>query len=134
MTIRTFAPSLGATGLTATGGTATALIGLNSDYSKLKLAIAGSSSIKDRSTLSYSATPAKASSNGPNGYTQERTGTQLLSPKLLANDKITYNSISVQTSFDVETTDAEKLELILIMAQSMAATATREFYLRGAVE
>lgn len=131
--LTSFAPKVGATSMSVTGGTASSLIGLSSDFTKLSTALAGSLSVKDRTVIKFSSTDAKVNSNGPNGYSQSRTATQFVRPKILANAALTYNTINIQTSFDVETTDAEKLELLLLAAQSMVDSATRDFHLRGAI-
>lgn len=131
--LTSFAPKVGATSMSVTGGTASSLIGLSSDFTKLSTALAGSLSVKDRTVIKFSSTDAKVNSNGPSGYSQSRTATQFVRPKVLANAALTYNTINIQTSFDVETTDAEKLELLLLAAQSMVDSATRDFHLRGAI-
>lgn len=55
---------------------------------------------------------AKTLATAPNGYTQQKNSVSFLQPKLLANGKFTTNGIDVSLHFDVETTEAERIQLL----------------------
>lgn len=73
------------------------------------------------STREYviSAKRPKVQASSPSGYTQARTKGKFLIPKTLASGARTVNTISVELAVDIETTDAEKTEMLYMMAQAL---------------
>lgn len=121
-----------ATSLSVVGGTVAALTGLNSDFKNLHIAMDDGVSVKDRTVVKFSVSPEKASITGPNGYSQARSQVQIVRPITLANAAITYNTCTLSLSSDVETTEAEVVDMILSMAQILSSTDAREFFTKRA--
>lgn len=101
-----------------TGGTALSLTsqGYTAD-GKLTLIVPADTDMRIRRTMDVSVKPAKSSLTAPNGYTQNRATVIYKKPKLLANGKITVNTIKTEIAYDVETTPSEIQELLDINAQ-----------------
>lgn len=59
----------------------------------------------------------KVSSSAPNGYTQARSTVVYKAPLVLDNGNVTVNTVRIEVSSDVETSTAEKTELLVIASQ-----------------
>lgn len=120
------------TSYTVTGGSALAVTPVFNDGDTVKLAATTDTDFRVRRVISHDHYEPKPSVKGPNGYTQERTRIFLAKPKLLANTKITTNYGQVILSWDVETTVAEKTEILDLLAQYLIDTNSRAAILAGA--
>jgi len=70
----------------------------------------------------------KVSASAPNGYTQARATATFKSPLELDNGNITVNTVQISMACDVETTDAEKDELLIIAAQMLTDADFTSFF------
>lgn len=133
MPLLTIAPKVGATGLSAVGGTASSLVGLNSDYRTLQAMLAGSTSLTDRTKIKFSATEARTSIDSPSGYTQKRNNVTVAVPLVLANGSLTFNSMKFDLSVDINTTVTQIAEMRYLMAQFISSPEADAFFNAQAV-
>ncbi len=107
----------GATMVAPTGGTALTFGSTGIENSKNVLYCNEDDNALDRRTIEVSVKRPKVSVSAPNGYTQQRTTFVVKSPLTLDNGNITVNTVRIEFSTDVETTDAEIDELRLLANQ-----------------
>lgn len=74
---------------------------------------------RTKRSITFTKTAPKVEPSAPNGYTQVRTKEVIKIPLLLDNGKYTVNTVKVEVAYDVETSDAERLELRSLAAQSL---------------
>ena len=103
----------------ASGGTALAFSSLGGSPGNTLYAI-DDPDIRTRRDIVCNTTAARPKSDAPNGYPTPRT--------TLDNGNVTVNTIRIEMSTDVETTDAEKLELRSIAAQVLVDSDFLEFW------
>jgi len=103
--------------IAATGGSALAFAAGQSSATTMHLYVSADTDLRTRRTIDVVIKPPKIQPTAPNGYTQARATATYKKPKLLANGKITVNSVQVSMSYDVETTQAEIQELMDVGAQ-----------------
>ncbi len=114
MTIRTYlATGLLDTATSVTFNTPTYEVGtlLTSSETSLK-AFFGPEAFIDRKTVEFSVKEPKVSSTAPNGYTQARRKVLIKEPLALDNGNYTTNTVSIEFSVDVETTDLEITDMV----------------------
>ena len=111
----------------ASGGTALAFSSLGGSPGNTLYAI-DDPDIRTRRDIVCNTTAARPKSDAPNGYTQQRTNATVKIPLTLDNGNVTVNTIRIEMSTDVETTDAEKLELRSIAAQVLVDSDFLEFW------
>lgn len=109
MSIENSSIPVGAT-ITPTGGTATDLLMLTNEGSA-KVYLDDGTEFIARTELEFKTSTARAKESAPNGYTQPRSDVIIKEPLALDNGNRTVNTIRVEQSTDVETTDAERLAL-----------------------
>lgn len=119
--------SVTSTAITATGGSADTLKSISDDSSKHTLYY-GTGGFLGRSIVEFSKTEPQANASSPSGYTQARCSLVVKQPKTLANERTTVNTVRVQLAADVETTDAEKLEMVRIVAQLLGLADYSNFW------
>lgn len=100
-----------------TGGTDLTFADFGTVGSSIALYVPADTDMRLRRTVNGNFKVAKPNASSPNGYTQARAALTFKKPKLLANGKITVNTIQVSIAYDWETTDAEKQELLDVGAQ-----------------
>lgn len=116
MSLKTAVVKTGAT-LAPTGGSDLTFADLGTIGSQVALAVPADTDLRLRRTVIGSFKNPKPNAGSPNGYTQARAQLVFKKPKLLANGKLTVNTIQVSIAYDWETTDAEKTELLDVAAQ-----------------
>lgn len=116
MPLKTAVVKTGAT-LAPTGGSDLTFADLGTIGSQVALTVPADTDLRIRRTVVGSFKNPKANAGSPNGYTQARATLTFKKPKMLANGKITVNTIQVSMAYDWETTDAEKTELLDVAAQ-----------------
>lgn len=84
---------------------------------KVTLVVPTDTDYRTRRSLDVTVKPASVSAGAPNGYTQNRITFVFKKPKVLANTKITVNTVKVEFAYDVETTQTEIQELLDVAAQ-----------------
>lgn len=103
--------------LSVTGGTSITLSNFGTVGSVLTLGNAAATDFRLRETVKFQVKEARPMASAPNGTSQSRATATISVPKLLANGKYTVNSISTTLAFDPESSDADKVKLMDIMAQ-----------------
>lgn len=100
-----------------TGGSDLTFADFGTVGSAVALLVPADTDLRTRRTVTGSFKVPKVNASSPNGYTQARASLTYKKPKLLANGKITVNTIQVSISYDWEASDAEKTELLDVAAQ-----------------
>lgn len=101
----------------ASGGSALPFASLGIRNESNTLYATGDADLRTRRQIVCSIKEPKVSAGAPNGYTQARRTMVFKSPLLLDNGNITVNTVRVEFSYDVETSNAEVVELKSIGAQ-----------------
>lgn len=114
-----------------TGGTDTAVVDGGGAIDSHRLYLGGTSAL-DRTVIDTKYTEPKVSPNAPAGYTQARNSMVFKFPKTLSNDKSTINTVRFEMATDRETTDAEKAEYLLQVAQALLSANAADFFESGA--
>jgi len=86
------------------------------------------SDIRTRREIICKTVQASTNPDKPNGYTQSRSAVTLKVPLPLDNGTITVNTIRIEVSTDVETTELEKLALRQIALQVLSDSDFTEFW------
>lgn len=132
MSLTTIAVTNGGT-IAATGGTTKTFSKLRQNGNSVILSDLAVSDMRVRPTIEVSVRSPAPSVSAPNGYTQARGSNVIKVPKLLANGKITVNTVRQEFSFDVETTDAEKQYLLDLAAHAAINTDLKSAMKDGAI-
>lgn len=127
MALKNASISTDATAISATGGSADTLESISDDSSKHSLYY-GTGGFLGRSVVEFSKSEPQANASTPSGYTQARCTLVLKTPKVLANSETTINTLRLTHATDVETTDAEKLEMVRIVAQMLGLSDFSNFW------
>lgn len=101
----------------ASGGTAMAMTSKGGSENKNTLVVDADVDLRTQRTCVFSVRPPKVQSSAPNGYTQGRCNVVFKFPRTLANGLISVDTVSLQLSTDVETTVAQKEEMLSLIAQ-----------------
>lgn len=121
--------------LAVTGGTDLAFGSLGiTNGTKNVLYATADEDVRTRREITFNVTKAKVNPDTPNGYTQPRSSFTMKVPKVLANTNSTVNTFRGELSTDVETSVAEKVELIKLSAQTMISAITADFWQDGSVD
>jgi hypothetical protein len=106
------------TSITVSGGSDVALFVLK-PYSQGKMTLApnADTDFRTRRTIEITSKSPEIQASAPNGYTQQRTVFRFVKPKLLANGKLTTNTVTINIGYDIEATAAERQELLDVAAQ-----------------
>lgn len=124
---------IGAT-VALSGGTATPFIMLNqSGYTVDGYIGTSGVSALTRTGLSFSTKQSKVSASAPSGYTQGRSKVVATVPKILANGERTLNTISIELSVDIETTEAEVNALKALAGNLLVDTDFAAFFANQAL-
>lgn len=116
MSLKTAVVKTGATHA-PTGGSDLTFSDFGTVGNVVNLSVPADTDMRLRRTITGSFKAPRVNTSSPNGYTQARAVLTFKKPKLLANGKITVNSIQVSISYDWEATAAEKQELLDVAAQ-----------------
>lgn len=125
----------GATGITVTAGSALALSLVAAAPGKAELAALTDSQIARRS-VSLSATEGQLYPQAQTGYTQNRRNAIVRTPVSktppgAASAVTTLNTAKIQLAFDVQSTDAEVLELKMLACQAIMDSDFDGFWRNG---
>lgn len=112
------------TSYTVTGGT-TITLGSMIDFAAAMLYAAADLDFRTRRTFKFDFKLPKVSKTAPNGYTQQRSTSTYIAPKVLANGKTTGQGFDLGLHWDVEATDAEKVAIMDSLTQMSLDPAWR---------
>ena len=113
---------------TPSGGTATSFKTKSNRDNHIAYLDDGSELI-DQVTAEFSVKEAKVLESAPNGYSQARNSVFVRNPLALDNGGRTMNTGSVSLNCDIETTDAEKLAILELLAHFILDSDFAEFWL-----
>jgi len=105
--------------VSTTGGTSMSLVPFLQEGPKITLHNTADTDFRLRRKMVCTASEPRKEVTAPNGYTQRRTKIRYNYPKLLANGKLTVNSVEITVSSDIEATDTEIQQLLDVGAQSL---------------
>jgi len=109
--------------------------GLNFDFATLDngekshlLYLDNSADFLDRIEIEGSVLRPRVQVNAPNGYTQKKTTMFVKKPKTLANGNRTVTTCLIVLGTDIETSEAENVELRRVAAQTLITADFAEFW------
>ena len=105
------------TSITVSGGTALAFSQSGQVQNGVVLTPVGDTDFRTRRRITCKIQHPKTLASAPNGYSQARCNAEFTVPIILANGRYTFNAISVQLRYDVETSDVQKQALLDMAAQ-----------------
>lgn len=103
--------------VTPSGGTAMALTSQGISNDKNRFVVDADEDLRTQRSLEYSVRRPKPQASAPNGYTQARVSGIFKIPRILANGAISVDTITISLNADVETTVAQKTEMLKLGAQ-----------------
>lgn len=110
--------------VSATGGTSMPMTSIGGSENKNTLIVDADTDLRTQRSITFTVRRPKVQASAPNGYTQGRCTALIKIPRLLANGKITVDTVSIQVSADVETTVAQKTEMLKLGAQALFDSET----------
>lgn len=120
MSLKNAAVVIGGTIGAPTGGSTLTFADYGSVPNDVRLGVSADTDFRLRRKISAKIVEPKVQASAPNGYTQAKTVMQFSKPKLLANGKITAQTIQISMWTDIEATDAEKQELMDVGSQMLS--------------
>lgn len=117
----------------STGGTSTSFIVKDSGNGAKKVLLDDGSEFIDSTQITFSTKEPVPNSGSPNGYTQQRSTIKAVVPLTLDNGGRTTNTVTVNLSYDPETSDTEKEALIELGAQLLIQAALDAFWKKQSV-
>lgn len=112
----------GATAIAPTGGTDLTMVTSRVDAQKVIAQVAADTDFRTKRSFEFTAKGPTAQASAPNGYTQVRNIAKIKVPRVLANGKITVDTLDIALSTDVETSSANRKDLRYIGAQLLGDT------------
>lgn len=103
--------------ITASGGTAVTWATQGLVGNKNVLVVPADTDFRVRRQIDAVVKQPSPSASAPNGYTQARASVLYKKPILLANGKITVNTVRVEVAYDVETSAAQLTDMLDTGAQ-----------------
>jgi len=113
---------------TFSGGTALTFATLGPRENGNVLYAQDDSDIRTRREIVCKTVQATTNPDKPNGYTQSRSALTLKVPLSLDNGSVTVNTVRIEVSTDVETTELEKLALRQLALQVLSDSDFTEFW------
>lgn len=120
--------------MSPSGGTALAFESQGSTLATNKLIVTADTDLRTRREISATIKEPRVQASAPNGYTQARSILVFKAPLSLDNGNITVNTLRIELAFDVETTDAEKDELLVLGSQFLNDSDFTGFFKNLVVE
>lgn len=111
--------------VSATGGTSMPMTSIGGSENKNTLIVDADSDLRTQRSVTFSVRRPKIQASAPNGYTQGRCNALFKFPRILDNGNISVDTVSIQVSTDVETTVAEKTEMLKLAAQGLFDSETQ---------
>jgi len=106
------ATTLSGSTIAGTGGTTVNWSSLGISGNKNIIVVTADTDLRVRRQVEVSVKTPTPQASAPNGYTQARISGIYKKPKLLANGKITVNTVKVEVAYDVECTPTEIQDML----------------------
>lgn len=119
---------LEASTVSASGGTALDFTTAGGSTDKNKLIVPADTDLREQRSLDLSVRRPRVQASAPNGYTQGRSIAVLKFPHTLANGNLTVDTIRIEMSTDVETSVANKSEMMSLAAQTIIDSEMSDFW------
>jgi len=87
-----------------------------------------------RRSMNVNASAAKANANSPGGYTQARQTLRFNVPRTLSNGNVSVDTVEIKLSTDVQTSIADKQEMLNIIAQTCIDADFTEFFTNQVID
>jgi len=116
-----------------TGGTSTSFVTKGESLGVKNLVLDDGSEFLSSTQVQFSSKDPNVSTGAPNGYTQQRSSVKVLVPLLLDNGNRTFNTVTIELAYDVETTSAEKDSLISMGVQLLNDSDFSDFWKQQAL-
>jgi hypothetical protein len=114
--------------VSASGGTALAFESKGMLLDKNTLFVSADTDLRTRREVDCLVKYPKIQASAPNGYTQARAIVTLKVPLSLDNGAVTVNTIQISMSYDVETSDTEKDDMLTLGAQILSDSDFSGFF------
>jgi hypothetical protein len=114
-------------------GTATSLTLLAGSLSEANIVFDDDTEYLTQKRLFVKVKEPRVQSNAPNGYTQGRYHVELHVPLELDNGSRTVNKLTMELSCDIETSIAERLEMIMLGSQLLGDSDYLSFWTTGSL-
>lgn len=121
----------GVTSFTVTGGTQIMLTSVENNGVLNKLVESSAVNYLQRRSIDFTVKEAKVSAGAPNGYTQPRRKMVMRFPRVLANSKLTVDTLSIELATDVEATLTEKGGYLDAACSALTDANVRSFFKDG---
>jgi len=118
----------GATAVSPTGGTAKTLNTMGVQADQNVAYFAADTSMKTRRTAEFSKKASKANASSIGGFTQARNKVKLTFPRVKADGSLTADTLTMELARDIDATDAEVVNYLLIGAQVLGDTDFLDFW------
>lgn len=103
--------------IAVTGGSDLTFASYGGDSQSLTVGASADTDFRTRRKIDFKISPPKISPNSPSGYTQARAVATFKLPMITASGKYTTNTIQVSMAYDVETSDANKTQMLDVASQ-----------------
>jgi len=110
------------------GGTALPFVTAGIQGNKNPIYCTDDTDLRTRRSIVCTTKEPSVSSGAPNGYTQARAKAIFKAPLELDNGNITVNTLTVELAYDVETTQAELTEMLVIGSQICSDADFLDFF------
>lgn len=114
--------------VSASGGTSTTLLSKGENGETHKVLLNDGAAFVSQKTIDFSVKEPRVSAASPSGYTQARCVALLKFPKILADGSRTVNTLRMEFSSDINTTDAERLTMRSAGAQLLVDSDITSFW------
>lgn len=114
--------------VSATGGTSTTLLSKGENGETNKVLLNDGVAFISQKTIDFTVKEPRVSASSPSGYTQAREIVVLKFPKILADGSRTVNTLRLELSTDINTTDAERLTMRSAGAQLLVDSDITSFW------
>lgn len=110
------------------GGTDLTFESQGSSLGQNRIIVSADTDLRTRREIMAVVKEPRVQSSAPNGYTQARSSITFKSPLLLDNGLVTVNTLKLELSTDVETSSAEKDEMLILGAQFLTDSDFTGFF------
>jgi hypothetical protein len=111
-----------------TGGTSTGFLTKGDTLGQKNLILDDGSEYASQTQANFTIKDPVTKASAPNGFSQQRSKIQFLVPLSLDNGNRTFNTLTIELAYDVETTSSEKDALIALGVQTLNGSDFSDFW------
>jgi hypothetical protein len=132
MPINAATPKVGSTTyVEPSDGTADVLSRLGATLAEARATFDADTEYLTQKSIDFSVTEPRVNPSLPNGYTQQKRIAKLKIPLELDNGNRTVNTVTITMSCDIETSAAERTELMMLGSQLLGDSDFTDFWQSG---